>query len=154
MQWIFDKKIKNLDLPWAIQQPVGHFLTNPVSWGEEMNISWGSPQNYYDGDRWSRGWCSDTKIPRFLQNSAPLVASGAEVSSIGNIIVFLIVNHEGLSKYGLQAAIKPWKGRNPLKLLRNRASKESLVNRSMKEKCEKFQIFGDFLTFHGLYSSL
>ena len=76
------------------------------------------------------------------------------MGSIGITIVFLIVNCEGLSKYGLRASIKPWKSRNPSKLLGNRGSKESLVNRSMKENYENFKIFGDFSTFHELYSSL
>ena len=49
-----------------------------------MNISWGSPQNYYRGDRWSQDWCSDTKIPLFLDLRAPPVANGAGSRSIGN----------------------------------------------------------------------
>ena len=70
-----------------------------------MNISWDPPQNYFDGDRWSPDWCSDTKIPLFLDLSAPPVASGALGRSIGNKMSKLTSTYEGLSKYGLQATL-------------------------------------------------
>ena len=54
-----------------------------------MNISRGPPQNYFRGDRWSQNWCSDTKIPLFLDLSAPPVANGAGVPSIENEVLKL-----------------------------------------------------------------
>ena len=33
IQRYFEKIFKNFDLPWAIEQPVGHISTNPRSWG-------------------------------------------------------------------------------------------------------------------------
>ena len=67
IQWKIDEKVKNFYLPWAIEQPVGHILTNPVSWRWEMNTSLGSPQNNFRGDRWSQDWCSDTKIQKIAE---------------------------------------------------------------------------------------
>ena len=64
-----------------------------------MNISWGLPQNYFRDDRWSQNWCSDTKIPLFLDLNAPPFANRTEVSSIGHIIAFSVVNYQGFSKY-------------------------------------------------------
>ena len=61
-----------------------------------MNISWGSPQNNFRGDRWSRDWCSDTKIPLFLDLTAPPVANGAGARSIGNKMFKLTSTYEGL----------------------------------------------------------
>ena len=62
-----------------------------------MNTSWVSPQNYYHGDRWSPDWCSDTKIPRFLRKSAPLVANIRYGPVIGHKMLKLTSTHEGLS---------------------------------------------------------
>ena len=62
-----------------------------------MNISWGSPQNFDRGDRWSQNLVSNPKIPLFLQISAPPVANGAEWRSIGNKMLKLTFTYEGLS---------------------------------------------------------
>ena len=62
-----------------------------------MNISRGPPQNDHDGDRWSPDWCSDTKIPLFLDLSAPPVANGAGILSIGNKMLKLTSTYESLS---------------------------------------------------------
>ena len=62
-----------------------------------MNTSWGSPQNYYHGDRWSPDWCSNTKIPLFLHLSAPPVDNGAHTRFSGNKMFKLTSTYEGLS---------------------------------------------------------
>ena len=62
-----------------------------------MNRSLDPPQNNVRGDRWSPIWCSNAKIPRFLQNSAPPVANGAGGRSIGNKMLKLTYTYEGLS---------------------------------------------------------
>ena len=62
-----------------------------------MNRSLDSPQNNFDGDRWSPIWRSKAKIPRFLQNTAPPVANGAGGRSIGNKMLKLTSTYEGLS---------------------------------------------------------
>ena len=65
-----------------------------------MNTSWDPPKNYFRGDRWSPKWCSDTKIPLFLDLSAPPVANGASAGSIGIRMLKLTSTYEGLS-FGL-----------------------------------------------------
>ena len=65
-----------------------------------MNTSWDPSQNYHDGDRWSPDWCSDTKIPLFLDLRAPPVANGASAGSIGKRMLKLTSTYEGLS-FGL-----------------------------------------------------
>ena len=62
-----------------------------------MNISRGPPQNYSRGDRWNQNWCSNAKIPLFLDLSAPPVANGANLRSIGNKMSKLTPTYEGLS---------------------------------------------------------
>ena len=62
-----------------------------------MNISGGPTQNNFRGDRCIRDWCSDTKIPLFLDLTAPPVANGAGASSIGNKMLKLTSTYKGLS---------------------------------------------------------
>ena len=77
-----------------------------------MNRSLDSPQNNFDGDRWSSIWRSEAKIPRFLQNRAPPVANGAGPRSIGKMASKLTSNYEHLS-FGLAEKKNPhWSHKN------------------------------------------
>ena len=62
-----------------------------------MNRSIDSPQNNDPGDRWSTNWCSEAKIPLFLQNSAPSVANDHRTRGVVQRMLKLTSNYEGLS---------------------------------------------------------
>ena len=91
--WVWRK----IDVSEAVEQAVCHILTNPGRWKCKMSSSMECTQNNFRGDRWSQIWCSKAKIPLFLDLSAPPVASGAGIRSIGNKMLKLTSIYEGLS---------------------------------------------------------
>ena len=87
----------NFHLPRGLQSFVRHISTNPRRWRCKMIQRIDPAQNFFSGDRWSPIWCSEVKIPRFLQKSAPPVASEVGTPLTRKIASKLTSNYEGLS---------------------------------------------------------